>query len=103
MDKAVKGMLPAQAPPDPQRIGDAIASLRNLHHVLREICDSATDAGLERNSLVERGLSRMRCNDERVEELADWISDMTSPQEMEKLFADAKAEYERGETVTLND
>jgi hypothetical protein len=102
LDEVKRGEVSTE-PADPQRIQDAIAALRNLHHVLDGICRSAKVAGLANNSLVASGVLRLRRNDDRVLELADWITDMISPEELDRLFAKAQEEYERGETVVLND
>lgn len=101
--KAQNGVEVSSEPVDPARIQNAIDSLHKLHMILDGIYQNAVRYRLTNHSIVAAGVSKLHRNDERVVELAEWIHDMMHPQPLEEIFTNARAEFERGETVALAD
>jgi len=97
-----RGVRPpvSNAPVDPESIHIAIQSLEALSTVLERIIGGIKPLN---DRLFKSGIARMEEHHERVVELKEWIVDLMAVDQLEAIFSDAKAEFDRGETVTLAD
>lgn len=104
MEARLDGRLPApNEPVDPETVQNAINALATLSNALTRICVGTKKAGLWNNSALAAGLIKLDRQNDRVNQLKDWLQDMLHPEELEALFASAQEEFERGETVTVLD
>lgn len=105
IEAAQRGTLPhVDEPATPEQIQRAIDSLWNLHHSLIGINESSKRKGLKKKSLTCGQVSILENNTERLVDMIQWITDISSPQEIQALstvFEQAMEEFERRETVTI--
>jgi hypothetical protein len=86
---------------EPKAIENAIDQLMHMHRILDSIYTAAKRSRLENNTITAGGVRRLYRNNERLLELAGWLSDILHSEELEPIFDSARAEHDRGETVSL--
>ena len=92
---------PNAEPPTTEQVQIAIKVLYHLHSVLDRLCITAQRAGYANNSLTSIPLTSIRKMAEDFFDLADAI-EIYQDQAVLDCFENARAEYLRGETVSLD-
>jgi len=89
-------------PLDRVRVEKAVNQLLDLYLILDNVYQHCVRYRLNNFSRLAGGLSRLRRNADRVNELAMWLHDVLNP-DFKDAFASAGAEFENGETVPASE
>jgi hypothetical protein len=104
-EKAQRGTLVrATEPATPEQIQKAVDSLWNLHHSLQGLYDLSVRKGLKKKPLLASQVEALAHSKEKLVDVIQWVAEMSNPEEvhaLDRLFASAAEELERGETVTV--
>jgi hypothetical protein len=99
---AESGKTKASEPLNLERVEKTVNSLIDLCEVLNNIHQLCVRHRLNNASRLAGGLSRLRKNADRIEEIAHWLNDVTHPDFKDK-FAAGEKEFKNGETVPASE
>lgn len=85
----------------PQKMQELADNIEYLVRIMEYQYEAMRRVRLTNNSLTAQSLQTFHSNMEPLKDLADWIDVSAKPEEIDSVFARAKAETERGEIYEL--